>query len=188
MAITLTPVLTNDDPPQIAAAGNTYGTIAEADTYLEQRYGGGCFSTDAEEKKQLALAAMRVLRAQKWIGIRVADDQPEDWPRMGTQYGTFTLYATYNTSGNAAYYLCDVDGRRYTSRTIPTRLKEAQFEIMLALYQEAQAQRTGFVTAQKVISPQGVTGTMQRKPAGWLPEPARELLYPLLRISLGAIR
>lgn len=186
MAITLVAAVTTGDPALIAATGNTYGTQAEASTYLTNRYGGGCFATDAEEQRQLLLAAMRVLSRKRFIGVRATTDQPLDWPRVSEQIGAQWNVAGYNTIADT-FALYDIRGQRITSREIPTRLKEAQFEIALAMHKDAEAERTPWMATIKK-SGKSAEVVYERKAAGYLPTEAKELLSSLLLSSLGAIR
>lgn len=186
MAVTLIAAVTTDDPPQIAATGNTYGTLAEAIAYLENRYGGGCFSVESEEQKQLALAAMRVLNSKRFIGVRATTDQPNEFPRISETIGSCWTVVDYNTLAST-YDLYTARGERITSRQIPTRLKNAQFEIMYQLHKDAEAERSNWVAVSKRTGKSFET-RYERKGPGHLSVEALEWLAPLLLSSLGAMR
>ena len=90
-------------------ASDTYGTLAESNTYFDAREASGWDGTDAVKEMALRKSATfldNVYRG-KWKGLRVNRDQARAWPRS---------------------YAIDSDGYSVESDVIPPELKYAQFE------------------------------------------------------------
>ena len=90
-------------------ASDSYGSLAESDTYFAARQTGNWDGSDEHKEMALRRAATyldNVFRG-KWKGIKVNRDQALAWPRS---------------------YAIDSDGYSVGASTIPKELKYAQFE------------------------------------------------------------
>jgi hypothetical protein len=71
--------------PTIGTSGNSYATIATADTYMDDSIRGAAnwtaLTTDA--KSRALLSATRLMDKQCWIGEKTAAANTLDWPRTG---------------------------------------------------------------------------------------------------------
>lgn len=88
---------------------NSYGSLAEADTYLEAHFEAEAWSAlDDERKKAALVASTRYLENFRYGGQKATGSQALGWPRIGVS---------------------DYDG--YTITGVPAKLKGAQFEIAI---------------------------------------------------------
>ena len=69
--------------PSAVTASNSYITVAEADSILDDRlYTTGWGSAEADDRARAVLWSTRILDEQfEWCGQPVAEDQPLAWPR-----------------------------------------------------------------------------------------------------------
>lgn len=96
------------------ASADTYGTVAEADAYFTARAIAAWTGTDAAKEAALRRAATyldNVYRG-RWKGQKVDREQARAWPRA---------------------WVVDTDGYSVEADTIPTVVKNAQFEAALLL-------------------------------------------------------
>lgn len=104
------------------ANADTLGTLAEALTYFEARGVAAWLQIESDNRReQLLRTAMDYMTGfygGSWKGTRTTATQRLDWPRFGVAledapsgYGTFPYYVDWNT--------------------IPSDVKEAQFELAL---------------------------------------------------------
>lgn len=101
----------------VATAGatnaNSYVTLAETETYMEGRLAVTNWDAATDDNKNRALRmATDVLDTYEWKGTVTSGTQRLQWPRFGTT---------------------DRDGWEYDSSIIPRPVKEATFELALAL-------------------------------------------------------
>jgi hypothetical protein len=89
---------------------NTYGTVSEATTYFNSRFGTSTFPTliAGEQENALIMAAILLDSYCDWIGVPTSYDQAMQFPRDG-------------------------------SATIPEKIKSAQFELAEAISVEGSA-------------------------------------------------
>jgi hypothetical protein len=96
-----------------ATNANSYVTLAETETYMEGRLAVTTWDADTDDNKNRALRmATDVLDGYDWTGARSTQSQRLQWPRMGTT---------------------DRDGWEYSGDTVPRPVKEATYELALAL-------------------------------------------------------
>lgn len=97
------------------ASANSYVTVAEADTYFDERLHPSIATwtgEDTDDKERALITATRRLDQEDWQGVRVDTAQALDWPR---------------------YWATDEDGEEYESDTIPQPVKDATCELALRL-------------------------------------------------------
>jgi hypothetical protein len=127
---------------QINLDGNTFADIDFADAYFDLRPNATAWTelTDDDAKARLLLWAMRSLDGLGWIGGRLTQTQPLDWPRVAIRSaersfpGAFGYHQGDNYHGGGLY---DGKGFFWASTTIPTSVKNAQCEFALAAQQNA---------------------------------------------------
>src|SRR5262245_25159109 len=92
------------------ASSNSYGTLAEAQTYFSRKlYTDAWYAADSEQQEYALLMATERLERLDYLGIVVTDTQALKWPRQ------------LNESGDLI--------RNYATTTVPTPVKNAQFEL-----------------------------------------------------------
>lgn len=77
---------------------NSYATVAEADSYFENRLDVAAWtSASAEQKAQALITATMLLDEQSWVGYAVSDSQDLAFPRIGSYFdpkqGTEVLFS-----------------------------------------------------------------------------------------------
>jgi hypothetical protein len=132
MAITLTEVL--DGNGNIVADGNTYATIAYADARFLGRDSVATWDAANDDTQARAmLDAMELLRGKPWIGGRLSETQPEDWPRAAVRpaerRSNRLIRTGYETLTGATGGLYDAGGKFWASTVIPTPIKDAQCDL-----------------------------------------------------------
>jgi hypothetical protein len=66
---------------------NSYATVAEADTYFEDRVGFAEWDeADDEDKARYLVTASQLLDEKSWAGYMVDEDQAMAWPRVGSYF------------------------------------------------------------------------------------------------------
>ena len=140
---------------------NSYATVAEADTYFEDRLdASGWTSADATQKAQALVTATATLDELNWIGIAISDSQALAFPRNGEYF----------------------DPRKGTvvtlsSTTVPSRIITATFELAFHLLSNDNVlDDTGTVTNLVVGS---ISLTDIRKPSKTPPQ-VKRIIKPLL--------
>lgn len=112
-------------PSALVVGTNTYVTLAEANTYLEDSVNAGAWAFLSDDDKIRALiSAFRILEKQPWAGTKTNPAQTADFPRTGISCNGET-----------------VDGA-----TVPADIKAAQIELAYVLSQDptlATAANTG---------------------------------------------
>lgn len=145
------------------ASANSYVTVAEGDTYFDERLDTADWdNATADEKAQAVIMATRRLDQETFEGVK-ADLDPEDqalqWPRSGA-------------SGR--------DGHVFDNDELPTDLKHATFELALVMLGEDFLADTGLEGFEQVaVGPLSVTPRHTQR-AAELPETVRRLLRPFL--------
>lgn len=108
---------------QVTIQGTTfdiYGVSSEADDYMKARWGGSpWFDADSEERNQTLVSATRMIDRENWLGQRTVSSQALEFPRTG---------------------LTDKDGNPVDSATVPLAVEEANYELALALLNDAAVQ------------------------------------------------
>lgn len=99
-----------------SASANSYVTEAAIDTYADEMGGPNALAwEESSERLQLMIRATRMLDALHWLGRKAASTQALQWPRD---------------------YVVDPDsptGEYFNNKAIPTRIKRAQMELVLAM-------------------------------------------------------
>lgn len=105
------------------ASANTYGTLAEAETYFADRlYADLWLAASDDVKKQALLFATKVMDTQiTWKGFRTTSNQALSWPRI--------YVPNYDLAQDAVIAYLD-------STIIPAFIKNSQFELALSLLAE----------------------------------------------------
>lgn len=97
------------------ASSNSFGSLAEAEAYFEARLYSDAWSgaaSDDVKKQALIMATQQIVNETCWTGSPATTTQALPWARTGM----------YDRNGNAI-----------ASNVIPQDLKNAQFEMALAL-------------------------------------------------------
>lgn len=144
--------------PATGTSGNSYATIAEADSYLEDSIDAGLnwVSVDPDSKARALITATRLLDNQCWVGTKTASSNTLEWPRTG---------------------VTDADGNAVDENTVPDQIVNGTIRLAYELSQDptlASQQNTGsndkkYVAGSVSIEffrPGGVLGTsgIQRFP------------------------
>ena len=99
-----------------SASANSYVTETEVDTYADEMGGANALAwEESSERLQLMIRSTRALDALFWLGQKAASTQALQWPRD---------------------YVVDPDsptGEYFDDDAIPTRIKRAQMELVLAM-------------------------------------------------------
>lgn len=188
MAITLTPALDEEDA--VDADGNTYCTLAVANTYFEGRLDAETWNTAGEERQQQALlTAMRVLESLKYVGLPSTTTQPLAWPRVANtprergQVGRGRYSAAEILGETSGLY--DTRGRKWLVTEIPTPIQNAQCEIALAMLTDRSLNE---MALRKMLQRSKDLEIDHRQPAGFCVASARECLAGLLRSGMEIVR
>ena len=144
-----------------SATANSYVTLAETESYLEGRLSVTTWDAASDDNKNRAIRmATDELDKSQFVGTRTTEDQRLQWPR----------YETY-----------DHDGWIYDSDVIPRPVKEAAFELALALTDgtfsvipDSLAQFENVKVGSLDVTPRG-----NYKPTKW-PDNVRGLIAHLL--------
>jgi len=154
-------------PPTLDAtvggpSANSYATVAEADTYVDERMDTADWDgASADDKARALIMASRRIDQESFEGVK-ADIDPEDqaleWPREGAD---------------------GPDGHVFDHNELPERLKQAAYELALVIVGDSSfLDDTGLESFSEVsVGPLSVTPRHQQK-GGELPETVKRLLDP----------
>jgi hypothetical protein len=160
------------------ANANSYVTLAEAETYMEGRLDNATWDGESNDNKNRALVmgtnvmGTNRLEQEEYEGVPTTSTQRLKWPRMG---------------------LLDDDGYSYDEDTVIRPIKEALYELALALINgELDLKDTGLEGFENVaVGPLNVTPRASRR-AGHLPQQVirllRDLWIPHGGISVPVVR
>jgi hypothetical protein len=96
-----------------ATNANSFTTLAEAETYIEGRLAVTDWDAETDDNKNRALRmSTDIIDGNEFAGTRTTQAQRLQWPRFG---------------------VVDRDGWQYDSDTVPRPVKEATYELALAL-------------------------------------------------------
>ncbi len=71
----------------LAKGTNSYATVAEADTYFEDRLDVAAWTeANATQKAQALVTATSTIDNLEWVGVAVSDSQALAFPRIGTYF------------------------------------------------------------------------------------------------------
>lgn len=103
--------------PTTGTSGNSYATVAEADTYLADsiRAGLNWTSVSPDDKKRALLTATRLLDNQQWKGSKTDAANTLEWPRTG---------------------VTDADGAAVDENTVPSGVVCGTIELAYELSQD----------------------------------------------------
>lgn len=148
------------------ASSNSYATLAEAETYFEGRSGASSWTGTDDTKNRALVTATNRLEQQEYYGSPTDSGQRLKWPRVGTY---------------------DSDGRYWDQDTVPRVVKEAQYEMALALLAgDLELKDSGLEGFDAVrVGPMSVDINHGRE-AGSLPRQVRRLLRGLM-VSAGSL-
>ncbi len=148
---------------------NSYSLVAEADSYFDERLGVSSWSAAiADDKARALIMATRRIDLEEFEGSRVSEEQALKWPRFGAD---------------------DADGWWIEQDEIPIQVKQASFEMALALLEDPEGlEDTGLEAFERVK-----VGPIEVEPrhleqADELPDIVRRLLAPFLLVSGASIR
>ena len=144
---------------------NSYATLAEAETYFEGRSGASAWAGSDDTKNRALVTATNRLEQQDYFGSPTDSDQRLKWPRVGTY---------------------DSDGRYWDQDTVPRPVKEAQYEIALALLAgDLELKDSGLEAFDSLtVGPIAIDPNHGRQ-AGSLPRQALRLLRGLMPSAGG---
>lgn len=144
------------------ASANSYATVAEADTYFDERMGTADWDgASADDKARALIMATRRIDQESFEGVK-ADIDPEDqaleWPREGA---------------------AGPDGHVWDHDEMPPRIQQATYELALVILGDnGFLDDTGLEAFESVqVGPLQVTPRHQQK-GGELPETVKRLLDP----------
>jgi len=145
------------------ASANSYATVAEADSYFDERLNSSDWdNASADNKKRALIMATRRLDQEPFEGVKTdldPEDQALEWPRSGA-------------SGP--------NGHVFDNDELPTRLKHATFELGLVILGGDFLADSGLEGFEKVeVGPLSVTPRHQQR-AAELPETVKRLLKPFV--------
>ena len=155
------------------ASANSYVTVAEADTYFDERHEATAWTdtSDPDVKVRALITATRRIDLEHFEGRKTAETQALEWPRCGATDDNFEV----------------------SSDIIPVRVKHATFEMALALLDaltgdEDLLEDSGLRFFRRVklgpIEVEPRDGVM----AAPLPDIVRRLLRPFLLSTVGSLR
>ncbi len=126
--------------PTLTVATNTYVTLAQAETFFNERLNASDW-TDAVEidKARALIQATHNLERLAYVGKQYVSTQTLKWPRS-------ELYATRGAVGTGGSYEYDISGG-----TVPQAVKDAQCEEAIALLGQSGSTRSE-LQAQGVTS------------------------------------
>ncbi len=138
---------------------NSYGTVAEADAYFEDRLDAAAWTqASPDQKAQALVTASSQFDLLEWLSYAVSDVQPQAFPRVG-------------------HYLDPRLGRPVPMDPVPERLIKAVFEQAYHLLNnDGLLDDTGSVQNLDIA---GVTLT-KIQAAQKLPKIVRDLIGPML--------
>lgn len=144
------------------ATSNSYVTLAEADAYFEGRSDVSAWESGATDdtKNRALVTATNRLEQQDYFGGPTDPDQRLKWPRVGTY---------------------DSDGRYHDQDTVPRPVKEATYELALALVAgDLELNDSGLEAFDSLkVGPIAIDPHHGRE-AGALPRQVRRLLRGLM--------
>lgn len=147
------------------ASSNAYITVADADTYFDERLGRTAWSGESTDQKERALIqATRRLDQEKYEGTKNATAQALKWPR---------LWAT------------DDDGDEWDGDEIPTIVKHATCELALSYLKAEDEGKVPLLASGLEGFDSAKVGPIEFKrdqsfKAGELPDNVLRLLRPVL--------
>ena len=105
--------------PTTGASGNSYATVATANTYLDDsiRAGLSWKAVDNDTKARALITATRLLDKQCFIGSKTETSQTLEWPRTGAT---------------------DADGNAVADDTVPTGIINGCIELAYELSQDSE--------------------------------------------------
>lgn len=140
-----------------STTANSYVTLAEAEAYILGRTGNTTWDAASNDTKNRALVeSTNRLETEEYRGSQTTTTQRLQWPRMG---------------------LVDKAGNGLDDDTIPRLMKEATYELALALVNgDIEMKDSGLEAFNNVkIGPMDVTPNHARR-AGTIPQAVRRLL------------
>ncbi len=105
-----------------SASANSYVTLDEATTYLDDQLNSSAFQTNAEDQTRALISATRELDLVRWNGQVVDDTQVLAWPRKNAEDPD----NPNSQAGDARLGL-------FGETEIPQRVQDAQVEIALEM-------------------------------------------------------
>lgn len=153
-----------------ASSANSYVSLAEAETYFDDKPGASTWpDTDEEDQQRYLLRATRWLNQMNWLGARASSTQALAWPRSGVLKRDSS--GAYIDGGYYGY------GQQYLTTEIPQEVKDAQCELAFALL---GGLNDGDVAEVKSFSDDKMSVTFdQPRLAGALPSEVSRLLAGL---------
>ena len=104
------------------ASANSYVTVAEAITYLDDQLNVSAFTINSEDQIRALISGTRELNLIRWKGQVVDDTQVLAWPRKGAEDPD----NPNSQAGEAALGL-------FSETEIPQRVQDAEVEIALEM-------------------------------------------------------
>lgn len=157
-----------------SASANSYVTVANGDTYFDNRLNSSAWAdaTDDDKARALLQAAQRLER-ENWIGTRASTTQALAWPRSGAakvDSGT-GYFSAYGWGFQSVYEVTE----------IPQPVKDAQCEFALSLLAQGAAIGAG-QSRVKSFTADGLSVAREYSaPVGSLPSEVMRLISALIR-------
>ena len=147
------------------ASANSYGTLAVAQTYFDDRLYTTTWDAANQDQQEAALQmACAQIDALQFVGYVTSYTQALQWPRVG---------------------VTDRNGQAISSSTIPTLVKNAQCELALTLLNDAGLSGNGDLDAFEQVTLGSLSVTPKQGRAGSLPKTIKQMLAPFLVAGVG---
>jgi hypothetical protein len=152
---------------------NSYITVADADTYFDERIGSSAWTgEDADDKARALIQATRRIDQEKYQGTKVTEGQALKWPR---------------------FWATDDDGEEFAEDAIPVIVRQATCELALQYLTDDDSGTVPLLDTGLEQFDTAKVGSldMSRDPsfkAGQLPANVRRLLRPVLETASNTVR
>lgn len=154
------------------ANSNSYSTLADADTYFNERVGNSSWNGSDDQKKRALITATQRLDQEAYEGLKVSEGQALKWPR---------------------YWADDEDEVEYAEDAIPRIIKYATYELALQYHIDDVASKVSLLDTGLEEFDEAEVGPMKMKrskrfSAGQLPATVKRLLRPVLTSTGNSVR
>lgn len=161
-------------------AANSYATLAEAEAYHDLNLGSEAwFAAEEGDRIRGLVKAARRLNSENWIGERVTTTQKLAWPRIGAAKPD-------SSGGGIGYYYGGFEA--YTETEIPEPVKQAQYELALALLAGFDDGDSDAIEEFSESGGMRVKFAQPSRLSGELPAAVARLINPLLAGDLLLVR
>lgn len=154
-----------------STTANSYATVADADTYFDERLNSSNWTgAVADDKARALIMATRRIDSEEFYGYKTTDGQALKWPREGA----------YND-----------DDEEYDTDTVPAIVEQATYELAVYLLNSGTSDPfvdTGLEEYKRVKVGQLEVERSGAFRAAKLPENVYNLLRPVISTARNSIR